>query len=76
MILLSVQCIHGQDLSKYQNFSFGMRLVDLSEQVDQKAAEANLIHQRPALIQELTSSVVSRKYAHKVVRSFGEWNRR
>jgi hypothetical protein len=54
MILLSSQCIHGQDLSKYQNFSFGMRLVDLSEQVDQKAAEANLIHQRPALIQELT----------------------
>jgi hypothetical protein len=54
MILLSVQCIHGQDLSKYQNFSFGMRLVDLSEQVDQKPTEANLIHQRPAVIQELT----------------------
>jgi hypothetical protein len=54
MILLSAQCIHGQDLSKYQNFSFGMRLVDLSEQVDQKPAEANLIHQRPAVIQELT----------------------
>jgi hypothetical protein len=53
MILLSAQCIHGQDLSKYQTFSFGMRLVDLSEQVDQKPAEANLIHQRPALIQEL-----------------------
>jgi hypothetical protein len=54
MILLSSQCIHGQDLSKYQNFSFGMRLVDLSEQVDQKPTEANLIHQRPAVIQELT----------------------
>jgi hypothetical protein len=54
MILLSAQCIHGQDLSKYQNFSFGMRLADLSEQVDQKPTEANLIHQRPAVIQELT----------------------
>ena len=54
MILLSVQCIHGQDLSKYQTFSFGMRLVDLSAQVDQKPTEANLIHQRPAVIQELT----------------------
>jgi len=54
MILLSAQCIHGQDLSKYQTFSFGMRLVDLSAQVDQKPTEANLIHQRPAVIQELT----------------------
>jgi len=53
MILLSAQCIHGQDLSKYQTFSFGMRLVDLSAQVDQKPTEANLIHQRPALIKEL-----------------------
>jgi hypothetical protein len=54
MILLSAQCIHGQDLSKYQTFSFGMRLVELAKQVDQKPTEANLIHQRPAVIQELT----------------------
>ena len=54
LILLSAQCIHGQDLSKYQNFSFGMRLVELAMQVDQKPTEANLIHQRPAVIQELT----------------------
>ena len=54
MILLSAPLIHGQDLSKYQNFSFGMRLVDLSKQVDQKPTEANLIHKRPAVIQELT----------------------
>ena len=54
MILLSAPLIHGQDLSKYQNFSFGMHLVDLSKQVDQKPTEANLIHQRPAVIQELT----------------------
>ena len=54
MILLSAPLIHGQDLSKYRNFSFGMRYVDLSKQVDQKPTEANLIHQRPAVIQELT----------------------
>jgi hypothetical protein len=54
MILLSAPLIHGQDLSKYRNFSFGMSLVDLSKQVDQKPTEANLIHQRPAVIQELT----------------------
>jgi hypothetical protein len=54
LILLSAPLIHGQDLSKYRNFSFGMSLVDLSKQVDQKPAEANLIHQRQAVIQELT----------------------
>jgi hypothetical protein len=54
MILLSAQCIHGQDLSNYQNSSFGMRLVELAKQVDQKPTEANFIQQRPAVIQELT----------------------
>jgi len=54
LILLSTPLIHGQDLSKYRNFSFGMSLIDLSKQVDQKPAEANLIHQRQAVIQELT----------------------
>ena len=54
MTLFSAPLIHGQDLSKYRKFSFGMRLVDLSKQVDQKPTEANLIHQRPAVIQELT----------------------
>jgi hypothetical protein len=54
MILLSAPSIHGQDLSKYRNFSFGMSLVDLAKQVDQRPTEANLIHQRPAVIQELT----------------------
>ena len=54
IILLSAPLIHGQDPSKYRNFSFGMRLIDLSKQVDQKPTEANLIHQRPAVIQELT----------------------
>ncbi len=54
MILLSAPLIHGQDLSKYRNFSFGMGLVDLSKQLDQKPTQANLIQQRPAVIQELT----------------------
>ena len=54
MILLSAPLIHGQDLSKYSIFSFGMSLADLSTWIDQKPTEANLIHQRPAVIQELT----------------------
>lgn len=54
MILLSAPVIHGQDLSKYRNFSFGMSLVELSNQVDLKPLQTKLIHKRPAVIQELT----------------------
>jgi len=54
LILLSAPVIHGQDLSKYRNFSFGMSLVELSNQVDPKPLQTKLIHKRPAVIQELT----------------------
>jgi hypothetical protein len=54
MILLSAPLIHGQDLSMYRNFSFGMSLASVSKQVDRKPAEAEVIHRQPALIQELT----------------------
>ena len=54
LILLSAPMIHGQDLSKYRTFSFGMSLAELSKQVGQYPHETNLIHQRPAVIQELT----------------------
>jgi hypothetical protein len=54
LILLSAPVIHGQDLSKYRNFSFGMSLVELSNQVDLKPLQTKLIHKHPAVIQELT----------------------
>jgi len=54
LMLLSTPLIHGQDLSKYRNFSFGMSLVELSNQVDLKPLQTKLIHKRPAVIQELT----------------------
>jgi hypothetical protein len=54
MILLSTPRIHAQDLSRYRNFSFGMTVADLSKQIDQKPANAAVLHERPALIQELT----------------------
>jgi hypothetical protein len=54
MILLSAPVIHGQDLSKYRNFSFGMSLAAVSKQVDRQPSEAKVIHQRPALIEEAT----------------------
>jgi len=54
VILLSAPLIHGQDLSKYRNFSFGMSLVELSKQVDPQPLHTKLIHKRPAVIQEVT----------------------
>ena len=54
MILFSAQLIYGQDLSKYRTFSFGMSLATVSKQVNLDASELQLIHQQPAVIQELT----------------------
>ena len=53
IVLLSAPLIHGQDLSKYSIFSFGMSLADLSTWIDQKPTQAKLINERPAVIQEL-----------------------
>jgi hypothetical protein len=54
VILLSTPQVHAQDLSRYRNFSFGMTVADISKQIDQTPANAAVVHERPALIQELT----------------------
>ena len=54
ILLNSSQLVYLQDLSKYRNFSFGMSLAAVSKKVDLDANELQLIHQKPALIQELT----------------------
>ena len=54
VILLSIPQVHAQDLSKYRNFSFGMTVADITKQIDQKPANAAVVHERPALIEELT----------------------
>src|SRR3984893_18202926 len=54
VILLSVPLIHGQDFSKYQTFSLGTSWADVSKQIDQHPADANVLQQSPAKIQELT----------------------
>lgn len=54
VILLSIPQVYAQDLSRYRNFSFGTTVADLSKQIDQKPANAAVLHERPALIQELT----------------------
>jgi len=53
--LLSAPLVFAQDLSKYRNFSLGMSLTAVSNQVDAKPADASVIQQSPTLIQELRS---------------------
>ena len=54
VILLSNPPVHAQDLSKYRNFSFGMTVADVAKQIDQKPSNAAVLHEHPALIEELT----------------------
>ncbi len=54
VILLSTSQVHAQDLSKYRNFSFGMTVADIAKQIDQKPSNAAVLHEDPALIQELS----------------------
>ena len=54
LVLFSTPVISGQDLSTYRKFSLGTSLVALSKQVGQDSHQANLIHQNPAVIQQLT----------------------
>jgi hypothetical protein len=53
-LLLAAPLLRGQDFSKYRHFTFGMSLTRVLERADQKMADVNVIHSRPALIQELT----------------------
>jgi hypothetical protein len=41
------------DLSGYRGLQFGMSVADAATHVGKKAADARLVHQRPALIQEI-----------------------
>ena len=53
-LLLTAPLLCGQDLSKYRHFTIGMSLARLLERTEQKMADVNVMHSRPALIQELT----------------------
>jgi hypothetical protein len=54
IVVLCDPLIHAQDLSKYRNFSFGMSAAGVSKLAGETPADAIVIHERPALIQELT----------------------
>jgi hypothetical protein len=50
---LPASLIHAQDLRGYWGFQFGTNLVAVTKQTDMRPSEAKLLHQRPAMIQEL-----------------------
>jgi hypothetical protein len=54
VILFSTPILSGQSLSTYRKFSLGASLAGISKQVGQEPGQANLIHQSPAVIQQLT----------------------
>jgi len=52
-ILISAPTVLGQNLAKYQKFSLGTSLAEVSKQVGPYSHETTLVHQRPAVIREL-----------------------
>ena len=52
-LLLWTPLIYAQDLSRYREFQLGMNLQAVAEKIDARASEVKVLHQRPALIQEL-----------------------
>jgi hypothetical protein len=50
---ISAPLIPARDLSRYREFQLGMNLLAVAKQADIKPSEARVVHQRPALIQEL-----------------------
>jgi hypothetical protein len=53
LAVLSMPLSYAQDLSKYREFQLGMNLPAVAKQADMKPSDANVIYQRPAVIQEL-----------------------
>lgn len=54
LVLFSTPLLSGQSLSTYRKFSLGTSLTAVSKQVGQDPLRADLIHQSPAVIQQVT----------------------
>jgi hypothetical protein len=54
IVLFSTPLISGQDLSGYRKFSLGTSLAEITKQVGPYSHWTTVIHQRPAVIQEMT----------------------
>jgi hypothetical protein len=52
-LVLWTPLIFAQDLSRYREFQLGMNLLAVAKQIDARPSEVKVIHQRPAVIQEL-----------------------
>ena len=52
-VVLSAQLLSAQDLSAYRDFHIGMDLASVVTETTASPSEAKVIHQRPAMIQEL-----------------------
>ncbi|PYT79637.1 MAG: hypothetical protein DMG40_14870 [Acidobacteria bacterium] len=53
-LLLLAPLLRAQDLSKYRHFTLGMSLTRVLNRTERRMTDVNVIHSRPALIQELT----------------------
>ena len=53
-LFLTAPLLRAQDLSKYRDFSFGMSLASVLKHTDQRMSDVKVIHQHPALMQEVT----------------------
>ena len=63
LVLLTTPLISAQDLSRYRKFALGTSLAALSKQIAQDSHQATLIHQSPAVIQELKYWPVETSYS-------------
>jgi hypothetical protein len=52
-ILLSASLLQAADLSTYRGFGFGADVATIAKQAGMKPADAKVIHQQPALIQQM-----------------------
>jgi hypothetical protein len=53
LVTVSVSLTRAQDLSSFRDFHFGMNLGSVAKQAGMNLDEAKMLHQRPAMIQEL-----------------------
>ena len=62
LVLFVTPLVCGQSLSSYRKFSLGTTLTALSKQIGQDPQQADLIHQSPAIIQQLTYWPIGTSY--------------
>ncbi|HXN63881.1 MAG TPA: hypothetical protein VN862_01010 [Candidatus Acidoferrales bacterium] len=54
IVLFAAPFVHAQDLSQYRDFKFRTTVADLSKQTGATPSDVTLVHESPAVMQELT----------------------